>query len=427
MSLQQRMIASMCLLAGSLACAQPSHAPRPAVRHVLNGIDVLEKEHFATLAKLAAKHGGHLRIGLLTNHVGYDIAHRRTIDILAKDAAAAVPGVSVNAIFSPEHGINGVFDKPGIGNDKDAATGLTVTSLFGTTEESRHPSPEQMKGLDAIVVDLQEVGVRYWTYDTLTTYFVAATAKLHMEMVVLDRPNPIGGVAVQGPLSDAGRENYINAMVEPVRTGLTMGELATFVNGDRKLGASLTVIKAEGWHRSDWWDETGLLWINPSPNLRSLTEAILYPGIGLLEGTNLSVGRGTDTPFEWIGASWIDALKLSDYLNERRIPGVRFIPVRFTVDASSRYPYHGEVCQGVEFHVTDRAALDSPELGIEVAAAVYKLFPKDFQVDRFDRLMLNKSVLEKLKQGADPRTLRTEWTASYGDYLARRKKYLLYQ
>ncbi len=398
-----------------------------AAAQVATGIDVLEQENFSPLREIAVRHGGHLRLAVLTNPVGVDLHERRTIDVLRKDAPAAVPGLSVVRLFSAEHGINAALDKPSIDDAKDQDSGLPIVSIYGTTEAQRHPSAEQLAGLDAVVIDLQDVGVRYWTFQTLVGYFLEASAANKVDIILLDRPNPIAGVAVQGPLTTAGRENYVSYFSEPLRPGMTMGELAGLFNGERHLGAKLTVIKMNGWHRGDWYDETGVLWVNPSPNIRSLTQAMTYPGIGLLEGTNVNVKGPVEPPFVRFGAPWIVATQLSAYLNARKIPGVSFMPVFYTPGAAERYPYHGERCEGVEVVVNDRNAIDSPELGIEAASALWKLYPTKFQVDKVDRLLLNRDVLEQIKAGTDPRAIASGWQKELDAFKARRAKYLLYE
>src|SRR6202050_1607712 len=257
---------------------------------VATGIDVLEEDHFAPLAALAARHGGALRLGLLTNQTGLDAQGRRTIDILAHDAAAAVPGLKLQLLFSPEHGIEGALDKEGIQDSTDPSTGLPVISLYGSAEH-RHPSLETLRGLDALLIDLEDAGVRFYTYEAVVRYFLEATGQTGTDTVVLDRPNPLGGGFVQGPVSDAGRESYVNVAPLPVRHGMTLGELARYFNEEYKLRATLSGIAMKGWQRGDWFDATGLTWTNPSPNLRSLPEATLYPALGLIETTNISVGR----------------------------------------------------------------------------------------------------------------------------------------
>ena len=244
---------------------------------VITGIDGLEDDHFAQLAALAANHGGTLRLGLLTNQTGLDAHGRRTIDVLVHDAEAAVPGLKLKLLFSPEHGINGALDKEGIQNSKDASTGLPVVSLYGAPSD-RRPALETLRSLDAVLVDLQDAGVRFYTYETVVRYFLEAAGHTGTDIVVLDRPNPLTGAFVQGPLSDPGSESYVNVAPIPVRHGMTLGELARYLNGEYKFGAALTVVEMKGWQRGDWFDATGLPWTNPSPNLRSLREAILYPG-----------------------------------------------------------------------------------------------------------------------------------------------------
>ena len=396
----------------------------PGSGQVETGIDVLEEEHFVLLRGMAATHGGTLRIGLVTDQAGVDAQGRRTIDVLAKDAEAEVPGLHLTKLFGPEHGIGSAQDSTNIQNSRDAATGLPVFSLYGATDAQRRPDAEQLAGLDAILIDLQDVGVHFYTYETVVGYFLEAAKRADIEIVILDRPNPINGVAVQGPVSTPGRENYINYIASPVRQGLTMGELARYDNGENHLGARLTVVRVKGWRRSEWFDQTGLMWIDPSPNLRSLTEAILYPGIGELERTNLSVGRGTDTPFERIGAPWIDARRLAQFLSARSIPGVRFVPVSFTPGAP--YPYAGQLCQGIEMMVVDRDRLDAPELGMEIAAALLRLFPHDYDASRIDALILNQATVQQLERGTDPRSIAASWQPDLRAYEQRRARYLLY-
>src|SRR5688572_1955660 len=274
---------------------------------VLTGIDVLERDNFKQLAGM--------RIGLVTNHTGRNREGRQTIDVLSK-----APGVKLVVLFSPEHGIRGLADEK-VSDSKDEATGLPIYSLYG---ETRRPKPEQLKDLDALVYDIQDVGARFYTYISTLGYIMEEAAKTKLPVFVLDRPNPIGGIEVEGPVADSDKLSFISYHTIPTRHGLTIGELGQLFNRQRKIGADLRVIKMDGWRRSMWFDETNLTWINPSPNMRSLTEATLYPGVGLLETTNVSVGRGTDTPFEIVGAPWIKGDKLADYLNQRGIPGVRF-------------------------------------------------------------------------------------------------------
>src|SRR6185437_2444450 len=286
---------------------------------------------------------------------------------------------SLVAIFSPEHGVTGSLDTTQVGNTVDAATKIPVYSVYGATDAQRRPSLDVLKTLDAVFIDLQNAGARYYTFETSMGYFLEAAGKAGIEVVVLDRPNPITGSAVQGPVSDPGTASFVNYFQEPVRHGMTMGELAQMFNSELNIHAKLTVVPMQGWMRGDWYDSTSLPWINPSPNLRSLTEATLYPGVGLVEGTNVSVGRGTDTPFELLGAPWIKGRELAQYLNARNISGVRFVPITFTPSTSN---YSGQRCEGVNIFVVERNALDSGELGVELASALHKLYAEQYHVEK---------------------------------------------
>ncbi len=386
---------------------------------VLTGIDVLEASDFKVLKEGPKKNpAGDRVIGIMTNPSGVDAQGRRTIDILAK-----LPGIKLAAIFAPEHGASGTLDTTNIANSVDQATQLPIYSIYGATDASRHPPLDLMQTLDAVVVDIQDVGVRYYTYDTQVGYFLEAAARTNTEVVVLDRPDPIGGMLVQGPLSDSGTENFVNYTREPTRHGMTTGELAQFFNGERHLNARLTVVPMQGWLRGDWFDSTGLTWINPSPNLRTMTEEAFYTGLGLIEGTNISVGRGTDTPFEWVGAPWIKARELADYLNSRQIEGVRFIAVSFT-PTSSRYA--NQLCNGVSLVLLNRYTLDGPELGVEIASALHKLYPDDYKLDRWMELLANKATFDAVVRGDDPRFIAEQWRADLDAFLQVRQKYLIY-
>jgi uncharacterized protein YbbC (DUF1343 family) len=277
--------------------------------------------------------------------------------------------------------------------------------------------------MDAIVFDIQDIGARFYTYETTLGYFLEAAAKTGKRILVLDRPNPVSGAVVQGPVSDKGRESFINYGQVPIRHGMTMGELARFYNSERNIHARLTVVPMEGWMRGDWLDSTGVLWVNPSPNMRSLTEAALYSGVEILEATNLSVGRGTDTPFELLGAPWIQPLELAAYLNARSISGVRFVPTNFTPGADT---YAGQKCGGVNILLTDRNALDAPELGIEIASALHALYPRQFEMENLDRLMVNSATMNAISAGEDPRRVWMDWNEEIERFNAIRAKYLLY-
>jgi uncharacterized protein YbbC (DUF1343 family)/CubicO group peptidase (beta-lactamase class C family) len=382
---------------------------------VKTGIDVLE-EHGFDLLQAA---GGKKRIGVLTNQTGIDGAGRRTIDVLAQ-----AQGVSLQAIFSPEHGVTGTLDTTHVGDTRDAATGVTVYSVYGGSDAARRPSLEVLKQLDAVVIDIQDAGARFYTYETTLGYFLEAAAQAGIEVIVLDRPDPVTGSFVQGPVSDAGRENFNDYWTVPVRPGMTMAELAKTFNAERNINAKLTVVPMEGWERGDWFDSTGLEWVNPSPNLRSVTEAALYPGVAMVEGTNVSVGRGTDTPFELLGAPWVKGRELAAYLNGRGIFGVRFVPTTFFPTSAI---YSGEKCEGVNIVLADRNALDAPELGVELAAALRKLYPADYKIERITELLVNQAVYDGLVSGEDPRRIAQDWQEGLTKFESVREKYLLYK
>jgi uncharacterized protein YbbC (DUF1343 family)/CubicO group peptidase (beta-lactamase class C family) len=392
-------------------------ARRLATRNgvVQTGIDVHEAHNFDVLSASTGKK----KIGLLTNQTGIDSQGRRTIDVLAQ-----APGVSLDAIFSPEHGVTGELDTTDIANTKDAATGVPIYSVYGAKEAQRRPSVDVLKTLDTVVFDVHDVGSHFYTYEATLGYFLEASAKAGIEVIVLDRPNPITGSFVQGAIPDPGHESFVNYFPVPVRHGMTMGELAKMFNTERNINARLTVIPMGGWMRGDWYDSTGLPWINPSPNMRSLTEATLYPGVGLVEGTNVSVGRGTDTPFELLGAPWIKGKELAQYLNARSISGVRFVPVIFTPSASN---YSGQKCEGVNIFVVERNALDTGELGIELASALHKLYPEQYHMDRMIELLGNQSVYDAIASGQDPRRIADDWREPLEKFLQVRQKYLIYK
>ena len=382
---------------------------------VKSGIDVLEAHNFR---ELHADVNHPVRVGLITNQTGIDARGERTADVLAH-----VAGIKLAAIFSPEHGIAGTLDTTAISNSEDAATGAPIFSVYGDTDAKRRPSSAALEGVDVLVFDIQDIGTRFYTYETTLGYFLEAAAKANKEIAVLDRPNPISGACVQGPVADAGRESFVSYWQTPVRHGMTAGELARMLNAERGIHAKLTVVPMQGWIRGDWFDSTGELWVNPSPNMRSLTEAALYPGIGMIESSNISVGRGTDTPFELVGAPWVKAIDLAKYLNARGIAGVRFIPVEFTPDSSV---YAHEKCGGVQIVVSDRNMLDAPEMGVEFAAALKSLYTESYKVEGVDTLMVSKSSLEAIVAGEDPRRVAEDWRDGLEKFEALRAKYLLY-
>jgi uncharacterized protein YbbC (DUF1343 family)/CubicO group peptidase (beta-lactamase class C family) len=379
----------------------PNDAP------VLTGIDVLERENFKQLAGM--------RVGLVTNHTGRDRAGRQTIDVLHKAS-----GVQLVALFSPEHGIRGLADEK-VSDSKDEKTGLPIYSLYG---ETRRPKPEQLKNLDALVFDIQDVGVRFYTYISTLGYLMEEAARAHIPLFVLDRPNPIGGLETEGPIADADKLSFTAYHRIPVRHGMTVGELATFFNDERKMNCDLRVVKMEGWRRGMWYDATNLVWVNPSPNMRSLTEATLYPGVGLLETTNLSVGRGTDTPFEIVGAPWLDGQRLASYLNNRKVAGVRFVPVRFTPKSSV---FKDEECGGVNIVVIDRTHFHPVQAGLEIAVALRKLYPAEWKVDAYARLLVNAEAFEAVKRADAPEEISRLWTTELSEFRRERARALLYK
>ena len=373
---------------------------------VSTGIDRLRADGFAILQGK--------RVGLLTNHTGLARDGQSTIDLLYEAA-----GVELVALFSPEHGIRGVMQST-VASGKDDRTGLPVHSLYG---ETRRPASATLAGLDTIVVDLQGIGARFYTYMTTMAYVMEAAAEHGVSVMVLDRPNPIGGSAIEGPVQDGETMGFTGYFPMPIRHGLTLGELARLFNGERQLGADLIVVEMRGWTRDAWFDWTGVPWINPSPNMRNLNQAALYPGIGAIEGTNISVGRGTDTPFEQIGAPWIDGVELAERLNARRLPGVRFYPVVFTPDSSK---HAGERCGGVYMIVTDRNALRPVRVGLEVASALHQLHGDTFDIDAAARLFGSHATLARVKAGDDPVAIARSWVTGEAAWRRLRAKYLLY-
>ena len=375
---------------------------------VLNGIDVLKKNNFKEL--------NNLKIGLVTNQTGRDLFGEQTIDVLK-----AAPNVKLVALFSPEHGIRGELDQSKINDSTDEKTGLSVYSLYG---ETRRPKPEQLKDLDAVVFDIQDIGVRFYTYEATLLNVLEEAAKAGKPVFVLDRPNPINGETVEGAVADADKLSFVVSHTVPVRHGMTIGELAGMMNADKKINADLRVIKMENWMRAMWFDQTMQTWINPSPNMRSLTEATLYPGIGLLETTNLSVGRGTDTPFEIVGAPYIDGQKFAADLNVKNLNGVRFVPIKFKPNASV---FAGEMCGGINIIITDRKQFESVRTGMEIAAALRKLYPGDWQVEKFNRLLANQTVFDELKAGKSVQEAEKAERVKIDEFTKKRASFLLYK
>jgi len=378
-----------------------------AAGETLTGLDQLAADGFARLRGRS--------VGLVTNQTGLDSRGRRGIDLLA-----AAPAVTLRAVFSPEHGLDGRLDAS-VPNGRDAATGLPVWSLYGA---ARRPSAEMLAGIDTLVFDIQDVGVRYYTYLTTLVYVLEEAARRHITVVVLDRPNPITGSVVEGPVMDPDLRSFTAPHPIPVRPGMTIGEFALMVVAERKLPVDLTVIPLLNWERSQWFDQTGLPWVNPSPNIRSALQALLYSGIGLLEATNVSVGRGTDSPFEVLGAPWIRAQELADALNAKKLPGISAQPIYFTPSASV---YAGQGVAGVRFVVTDRDAVRPVTVALALARELVERYPTQFRPAAIQNLLVNRSTMWAFLRGEPLMRIRSWAEAARASFLQRRASYLIYR
>jgi uncharacterized protein YbbC (DUF1343 family)/CubicO group peptidase (beta-lactamase class C family) len=377
--------------------------------HVLTGLDVLAERNFSDLKNK--------RVGLITNHTGLSHDGKRNIDVML------AAGVKLVKLFSPEHGLEGKEDQPNIANAKDAKSGVPVFSLYNGPRQ--RIAPEMLDGLEALVYDIQDVGARFYTYSCTMLSSMEECAKKKIPFYVLDRPNPITGVRVEGPVLDKDLESFVGCFEMPVRHGLTFGELAGMFNGERNIAADLHVIPVKNWERGDWFDSTGLTWVDPSPNIRGLNAATLYPGIAMLEASrNYSVGRGTDSPFEQVGADWIDGRQLAAFLNSRFIPGVRVYATRFQPNASN---FKGRMIEGVRFVITDRNAFNSTRLGLEVGYALESLYPGKIPWDANRFLIGNHETIAAGKRAVDPRTSIQNMEDSVKEFVERRDKYLLYR
>ena len=373
---------------------------------VLSGIDVLKAEGFKPLQGR--------NVGLVTNQTGIALTGESTIDLLAH-----APGVKLVALLSPEHGIRGEVDEA-VSSSRDEKTGLPIYSLYGAVNR---PTDEMLAGIDTLVFDVQDAGVRFYTYETTMAYVMEEAAKRKIKMVVLDRVNPIDGFTIEGPTLEPSRLSFVGYFPMPIRHGMTMGELARLFNAENKIGADLTVVPLQGWTRDQWFDQTGLRWVNPSPNLRNMNAAALYPGVAVIEGTNVSVGRGTNSPFEQFGAPWIDGPRLAAALTARRVPGVRFYPTSFTPATG---PFKGERCGGVFMIVTDREALPTSRLGVEIASALYRQHGATWQIDRMLPLLGSAKALERIKALEDPARIAASFANDEGKWRLLRAKYLIY-
>jgi uncharacterized protein YbbC (DUF1343 family) len=373
----------------------------------LTGIDVLEQENFTSLA---GKH-----VGLITNQTGIDRNSRSTIDLLAH-----APGVKLVALFSPEHGIRGIEDA-NVDSSTDAATGLPIFSLYGTT---RRPTNEMLAGIDALVFDVQDAGVRFYTYITTMGYAMEEAAHHHISFYVLDRPDPLGGELIEGPILDRDKLSFVGYFPLPVRIGMTLGEMAQMFNAENHIGCDLHVIAMKNWNRRQWFEQTGLPWTPPSPNLRALSSTVLYPGLDILQNAGISVGRGTDTPFEIFGAPYIHGVELAAALNRRYIPGVRFVPTKFTPRSGS---HKDELCEGAEIVITDRASVHSMLMGFEIAATIAKLYPELFHVEQLTLLVGNSSFISRLQHVDAPNRIFSDEDPALESFRTMRSKYLIYR
>ena len=444
--------------------ARPSSlTPATAPDHTLTGIDVLESTNFEALKSLPHPPGTPLRLGLLTNQSGVDTHGTRTIDILFQ-ASKQNPGLQLTTLFTPEHGLFARQDTEHLASEQDPSTHVQIISVYGPKASDKHPKQADLRNLDAVLIDLPDAGVPFWTYETLTGYFLESCARDHIPVVILDRPNPIGGLAVQGPTADPGTQSYFNFTPIPIRHGLTLGELARYFNAyavqspldprlldgravtlgtpdnvaadgghiaapatQPGLHAELTVIHMQNWTRAEFFDQTGLPWIPPSPNMKSPATNLVYPGVAMIEYTNMSVGRGSPAPYENFGAPFIHAAELAAYLEARHIPGVTFSPTTLAIaETPEHYPFHGQTIPAIHLTVTDRTHLDTPEMGVELLSALHHLYPTQFQLERAKTILLNAYTLEAIQHDQDPREIADTWRKGILAFNTNRRPYLLY-
>jgi uncharacterized protein YbbC (DUF1343 family) len=387
------------------ATARTRHSGRPG--RVSTGLDVLEVQKFAPLRN---KH-----VGLITNHTGLDSGGRSIADLIAH-----APGVRLVALFSPEHGLAGRNDEK-IASQKDAATGLPIFSLYG---ETMRPTDEMLQGIDALVFDVQDAGVRFYTYTTTMAYCMEEAAKHKIAFYVLDRPNPMGGTVVEGPMLDADKTAFTAYFPLPVRYGLTIGELAQFFNAENHINCNLHVIAMKNWHRNYFFESTGARWIPPSPNLRTLKGSVLYPGIEILQAAGVSVGRGTETPFEQFGAPWINGEEVAAALNERHLAGLRFVNQPFIPVIGL---YSGQRCGGVAVRITDKQAVRAMRMGIEIATVLRKFYPEKFDPEKLLILVGNAGTIRDLQAGVSPEKIVESWSGDLNTFEQARKQYFLYK
>lgn len=375
---------------------------------VLAGIDVLIQDDFESLRGQ--------RVALITNQTGIDARGVPTAQRLHASA-----NVDLVALFSPEHGIRGALDQPMIQDEQDRQTGLQVYSLYG---ENRVPTSEMLTDVDTLVFDIQDIGTRFYTYISTMGGAMKAAATHRKRFVVLDRPNPINGVSVQGPVLDSGSESFVGYHTIAVRHGMTIGELARMFASEMELQLDLDVVEMRGWDRREMFDATGRLWVNPSPNMRSLTQAVLYPGIGLIETTNVSVGRGTDTPFEVIGAPWIDGVILAGHLNRLSLRGVRFVPIQFQPNSSK---YADQVCGGVNIIVTHRDVFHPLRTGLSIAVTLHRVYADQWETKSLNRLLASEETLNGILSGRRVDQIQSSYRTQLQTFERRRNQFLLYR
>lgn len=354
------------------------------------------------------------RVGLVLNHTSRDHVGRSSVTLLRQS-----PQVEVAALFSPEHGLEGKLNQP-IASSVEPETKLPVHSLYG---EVRKPTPAMLAGIDALVFDVQDAGARFYTYISTLGYILEAAAGQQIPVYVLDRPNPLNGLRVEGPVLDPAKRSVTGYFPLPTRHGMTVGELAQLFNAEDHIGADLRVITMRGWERTDWFEQTGLTWPAPSPNLRNLTATTLYPGVAWVEGANVSVGRGTELPLEQLGAPWIDGEQLAQELNARKIPGVHFSPTQFT---PSENRFAGLQCQGVRVELTDREALDTARLGLELIVALFQRYPQDFQLPHTAEILAADWIVAAVAKGDMPESIMARWQPNLSQFQTLRQRYLLY-
>lgn len=389
------------------AAKRSSHKSSGRAGRVQSGLDVLVAEEFTPLR---GKH-----VGIITNHTGLDSQGKSVIDLMAH-----APGVQLVAIFSPEHGLAGRLDEK-VSSSKDAVTGLPIYSLYG---EANRPTDDMLKGIDALIFDIQDAGVRFYTYTVTMGYCMEEAAKRNIAFYVLDRPNPIGGEAIEGPILDPDKTSFVAYTTLPVRYGLTIGELARYFNTENHINADLRVIAMKNWHRNYFYESTGIRWVPPSPNLRTLKGSIVYPGLEILQNSGVSVGRGTETPFEQFGAPWMDGGAVAAALNAKNLPGLRFVNQPF-IPVSGLY--QGRRCGGVGVRIAERGAVRSMRMGLEIATLLQKLYPENFDTSKMVTLLGSADTVEKLKTGVAPGEIIASWQPGLADFDKTRRKYFLYK